>query len=97
MAVYSNLVSECYFRDVNDLKLFHILWKSRRFSENIRILLKKIVFIGCHIQNLLYCRPFNSFVFQILVQEVQAEGRYAIDSPGNPNNPEIPPEDYALR
>ncbi|KAG4068784.1 hypothetical protein HA402_002475 [Bradysia odoriphaga] len=31
------------------------------------------------------------------VQEVQAEGRYAIDSPGNPNNPEIPPEDYALR
>lgn len=32
-----------------------------------------------------------------LVQEVQAEGRYAIDSPGNPNNPEIPPEDYALR
>lgn len=31
------------------------------------------------------------------MQEVQAEGRYAIDSPGNPNNPEIPPEDYALR
>lgn len=31
------------------------------------------------------------------MQEVQAEGRHAIDSPGNPNNPEIPPEDYALR
>jgi parvin len=30
------------------------------------------------------------------VQEVQAEGKYAIDSPGNPNNIEIPPEDYNL-
>lgn len=31
------------------------------------------------------------------VQEVQEEGRHAIDSPGSPNAPEIPPEDYALR
>lgn len=31
------------------------------------------------------------------MQEVQEEGRYAIDSPGSPNAPEIPPEDYALR
>lgn len=44
------------------------------------------------------CPLSNCSVFLIiLVQEVQAEGRYAIDSPGNPNNPEIPPEDYALR
>lgn len=33
----------------------------------------------------------------VSVQEVQEEGRYAIDSPGSPNAPEIPPEDYALR
>jgi len=32
----------------------------------------------------------------ILVQEIQAEGRHAIDSPGNPNAPEMPPEDYEL-
>lgn len=32
----------------------------------------------------------------ILVQEIQDEGKYAIDSPGNPNAPEIPPEDYNL-
>lgn len=31
------------------------------------------------------------------VQEVQAEGKYAIDSPGSPNAPEIPPEEYSLR
>lgn len=30
------------------------------------------------------------------VQEVQVEGAIAIDSPGNPNAPEIPPEDYNL-
>lgn len=32
----------------------------------------------------------------ILVQEIQEEGKYAIDSPGSPNAPEIPPEDYNL-
>lgn len=32
----------------------------------------------------------------ILVQEVQQEGKHAIDSPGLPNAPEIPPEDYNL-
>lgn len=31
------------------------------------------------------------------VQDVQDEGRHAIDSPGSPNAPEIPPEDYLLR
>lgn len=31
------------------------------------------------------------------MQEVQIEGRFAIDSPGKPNAPEIPPEDYELR
>lgn len=30
------------------------------------------------------------------MQDVQNEGKYAIDSPGNPNAPEIPPEDYNL-
>lgn len=30
------------------------------------------------------------------VQEVQAEGKYAIDSPGSPSNPDYPPEDYDL-
>ncbi|XP_017786277.1 PREDICTED: beta-parvin [Nicrophorus vespilloides] len=30
------------------------------------------------------------------VQEVQAEGRHAIDSPGNPTAPIIPPEEYEL-
>ncbi|GBP11187.1 Beta-parvin [Eumeta japonica] len=30
------------------------------------------------------------------VQEVQAEGKYAIDSPGSPVAPEIPPEEYNL-
>lgn len=32
-----------------------------------------------------------------LVQEVQEEGRHAIDGPGSPNAPEFPPEDYILR
>lgn len=32
----------------------------------------------------------------VLVQEIQQEGKYAIDSPGLPNAPEIPPEDYNL-
>ncbi|XP_055390448.1 beta-parvin [Condylostylus longicornis] len=31
------------------------------------------------------------------VQEIQEEGKIAIDSPGNPNQPDIPPEDYSLR
>lgn len=31
------------------------------------------------------------------VQDVQAEGKYAIDSPGSPTAPEIPPEEYSLR
>lgn len=31
------------------------------------------------------------------VQDVQSEGRTAIDSPGKPNAPEVPPEEYALR
>ncbi|XP_015833424.2 beta-parvin isoform X2 [Tribolium castaneum] len=30
------------------------------------------------------------------VQEVQAEGKYAIDSPGHPTNPITPPEEYDL-
>lgn len=30
------------------------------------------------------------------VQDVQAEGKYAIDSPGSPIAPEIPPEEYSL-
>lgn len=30
------------------------------------------------------------------VQEVEAEGKYAIDSPGSPTAPVVPPEDYAL-
>ncbi|XP_046996487.1 beta-parvin isoform X1 [Schistocerca americana] len=30
------------------------------------------------------------------VQEVQEEGKYAIDSPGNPTAPDLPPEEYAL-
>lgn len=36
------------------------------------------------------CFPFHP------VQEVQEEGKIAIDSPGNPNAPEIPPEEYNL-
>lgn len=28
---------------------------------------------------------------------MQAEGKYAIDSPGSPTAPEIPPEEYSLR
>lgn len=31
------------------------------------------------------------------MQGLQAEGKYAIDSPGSPTAPEIPPEDYTLR
>lgn len=30
------------------------------------------------------------------MQEIQEEGKNAIDSPGKPNAPEIPPEDYNL-
>lgn len=36
------------------------------------------------------------FPIFFLVQEVQEEGKHAIDSPGKPNMPEIPPEDYNL-
>lgn len=32
----------------------------------------------------------------MLVQEVQEEGKYAIDSPGCAANPELPPEEYNL-
>ena len=35
------------------------------------------------------------FLF-ILVQEVQEEGKNAIDSPGSPMAPTLPPEEYAL-
>lgn len=31
------------------------------------------------------------------VKKIQEEGKYAIDSPGSPNQFDIPPEDYALR
>lgn len=31
------------------------------------------------------------------MQDVQAEGKFAIDSPGSPTAPEIPPEEYSLR
>jgi len=30
------------------------------------------------------------------VQEVQEEGKYAIDSPGNPAMADVPPEEYTL-
>lgn len=38
----------------------------------------------------------ENILFLFLVQEIQEEGKYAIDSPGKPNAPEIPPEDYNL-
>lgn len=38
----------------------------------------------------------KNILFLFLVQEIQEEGKYAIDSPGKPNAPEIPPEDYNL-
>lgn len=38
----------------------------------------------------------KTLFFVFLVQEIQEEGKYAIDSPGKPNAPEIPPEDYNL-
>lgn len=41
-------------------------------------------------------QTFSSFSILFLVQEIQEEGKYAIDSPGKPNAPEIPPEDYNL-
>lgn len=41
-------------------------------------------------------KAFTNIYLNFLVQEIQEEGRHAIDSPGNPNAPEIPPEDYAL-
>lgn len=30
------------------------------------------------------------------MQEVQEEGKYAIDSPGNPAMADVPPEEYTL-
>lgn len=32
----------------------------------------------------------------VTVQEVQEEGKYAIDSPGNPAMADVPPEEYTL-
>lgn len=37
------------------------------------------------------------FNFICTVKKIQEEGKYAIDSPGSPNQFDIPPEDYALR
>lgn len=37
----------------------------------------------------------NSYSF-VIVQEVQEEGKYAIDSPGNPAMSDLPPEEYTL-
>lgn len=37
-----------------------------------------------------------TLVFYFTVQEVQEEGKYAIDSPGLAANPDMPPEDYTL-
>lgn len=45
--------------------------------------------------------PAHSYIlFQFVsftVKKLQEEGKYAIDSPGSPNQFDIPPEDYALR
>lgn len=41
-------------------------------------------------------KTISSIFVLFLVQEIQEEGKYAIDSPGKPNAPEIPPEDYNL-
>lgn len=41
--------------------------------------------------------PYCFHLLLLLVQEVQAEGKMAIDSPGSPTAPEIPPEEYSLR
>lgn len=41
--------------------------------------------------------PYCFHLLFLLVQEVQAEGKMAIDSPGSPTAPEIPPEEYSLR
>jgi hypothetical protein len=32
----------------------------------------------------------------VSVQEVQEEGKHAIDSPGSPTAPDLPPEEYTL-
>lgn len=40
---------------------------------------------------------FYSPLFQNVVQEVEEEGKYAIDSPGVLQSIEIPPEDYNLK
>ena len=38
----------------------------------------------------------NTQFLSFLVQEVQEEGKHAIDSPGIAANPDMPPEDYEL-
>lgn len=38
----------------------------------------------------------QSLFLNFAVLEVQQEGKYAIDSPGNPTAPVIPPEEYEL-
>lgn len=50
----------------------------------------------CFVLDNFFCDFENYFVLKISVQEIQAEGKYAIDSPGSPTAPEIPPEDYTL-
>lgn len=44
---------------------------------------------------ILHVKPF--FYIQNAVQEVEDEGKYAIDSPGVLQSIEIPPEDYNLK
>lgn len=42
----------------------------------------------------------NSLIFELLfflVQEIEEEGKYAIDSPGSINPIELPPEDFNLK
>lgn len=39
----------------------------------------------------------NLFLSIISVQKVEEEGKHAIESPGLPNQYDIPPEDYTLR
>ena len=46
--------------------------------------------------NLKKCKPLIKQTHFFLVQEVQEEGKNAIDSPGNPMAPALPPEEYAL-
>lgn len=56
--------------------------------------------VGVFIYYLLFCSSDIQlcilFVIYFTVLEVQQEGKYAIDSPGNPTAPVIPPEEYEL-